>query len=75
MAKKQKGPGPKDSSYSRKRKRGLVPYQYDPNSKSYQLGAHKHWGRLSDKDRMIQGRRDTQGFPARGQTFPSLHEV
>jgi len=74
MAKKQKG-APKDSSYSMKRRRGLVPHQYDPNSRSYQLGAHKHWGRLSDKDRMIQGRRDTHNFPARGQTFPSHHEV
>ena len=74
MAKKQKET-PKNSSYSMKRRRGLVPHQYDPNSRSYQLGAYKHWGRLSDKDRMIQGRRDTHGFPVRGQVFPSLHEV
>lgn len=33
----------KTSSYSAKRKLGLVPHYYNPTSREYQLGAWKNW--------------------------------
>ena len=68
MAKKTKS-NPKDSSYSAKRRHGLVPHYYDFNSRSYHEGAWKHWRGYSDTERARQGRADTQNHPATGHQF------
>jgi hypothetical protein len=42
-----------NSSYADKKRRGLVPFNYDRDSRSFQLGARRHWSGNHRTDELL----------------------